>query len=58
MCMKAESWPMHEKDAVVDALSMSCKQHPRYKVIRCPRLACESCWAMWFEKQGREYFGW
>ena len=37
---------------------MKCEKHPKYKVVHRPRVACEACWAMWFDKQGREYFGW
>lgn len=35
-----------------------CDKHPKYKVLRKPRTACEMCWAMWFHKQGPQRFGW
>jgi hypothetical protein len=41
-----------------DIANPTCKAHPRYKVIRKPRVACEACWFMWFNKLGRECFGW
>lgn len=28
-------------------LCYPCKKHPRYKVRRAPRTACEKCWRMW-----------
>lgn len=27
--------------------SMKCKAHPRYKGLRRPRVACESCWRLY-----------
>lgn len=29
-----------------------CRKHPRYKAIRKPRAACETCWEQWFITQG------
>lgn len=31
----------------IDATVM-CKDHPKYKVLRKPRVACEQCWYLWF----------
>lgn len=27
----------------------ACPLHPKYQGIHKPRLACEACWAVWFE---------
>lgn len=32
-----------------------CPTHKRYKVKRKPTCACESCWYIWFRKQGFIY---
>ncbi len=44
--------------ACVRCLEYMCGKHPYYRVLRKPRCACEKCWFLWFDKQGREHFGW
>ena len=35
-----------------------CLEHPRYEGKKPPKLACHDCWFAYFNKKGREYFGW
>ena len=31
-----------------------CLKHPKYKVIRMPRVCCDACWCLWVLKIWRE----
>ena len=31
-----------------------CLKHPKYKVIRQPRVCCDACWCLWVLKIWRE----
>lgn len=36
-----------------------CKEHKRYRAIYKPRLACEGCWRLWFDKErSRDWQRW
>lgn len=35
-----------------------CHKHRNYQGIKQPRVSCHACWFIFFEKRGREYFGW
>ena len=29
---------------------VKCKKHPKYKVMRQPRVACPDCWSAWLSR--------